>query len=201
MRPLFFFALTLVACASTKTDSVAPPPETPKASSGSPAEAYFPLEQGKQYTYLWREGANNGMLAFVVERTDGTHGKLVPKGHGTTWRYVYEKDGISKDGGAYILKSPVETGTSWPGEHGGTAKIVRTDATAKVGDKTVASCIQVVEDGTRPPARYTTTYCPGIGMVLLEAVGNEADARIELKSYGDPIKMEQGTTVKIEKAQ
>ena len=39
-------------------------------------------------------------------------------------------------------------------------------------------------------ARYTTTYCPGVGMVLLEATALGNQARAELKSYGMPVKVE-----------
>jgi len=191
--------LLLSACSGSKSDPATPVSQTP--SSGSPVESYFPLEGGKQYTYATQDGGQNGMLTMRVERTDPTHGKLVVVGTSNTKRFVYEKDGVAYDGGgAYLLKAPIEVGTQWPGEHGGTLKITKTDLSMKVADKTYASCVQTQEEGTRPPnSRYTTTYCPGVGMVLFEVVTNQGDARGELKSYGAPIKIEEGTSVKIEK--
>lgn len=197
--PLFF---ALLACGPSTSEPNAPSAAKPAASSGSPVESYFPLEHGKMYTYATRDGAETGTISMRVERGDATHGKLVVVGTRSAKRFVYEKDGVAYEGGAYILKAPIEVGTSWPGEHGGTAKIAKTDLPMKVGDKSYGSCIQTVEDGSRPPgSRYTTTYCPGVGMVLFEVVTNEGDARGELKSYGAPIEMKPGTTVQIEKSQ
>lgn len=202
VRTRCLLLLLLAACGSKPTDP-ATPAEAPKLASGSPVESYFPLEQGKLYTYATREGAENGTVTFKVERGDPTHGKLVVVGSQSAKRFVYEKDGVAYEGGVFILKAPVEVGTSWPGEHGGQTKIVKTDASAAAGDgKSYSSCVVTQEDGTRPPnSRYTTTYCPGVGMVLFEVVTNQGDARGELKYYGPPIKMESGTSVKIEKSQ
>lgn len=195
--------LVIVAACGGKPAEPNAPSDVPKVASGSPVETYFPLEQGKLYTYATRQGAENGTVSFKVERPDATHGKLVVVGTSSAKRFVYEKDGVAYEGGAYILRMPLEVGTSWPGEHGGQAKIVKTDASASGADgKTYSSCIVTQEDGTRPPnSRYTTTYCPGVGMVLFEVVTNDGDARGELKYYGPPIKMESGTSVKIEKSQ
>lgn len=199
---LFATLVALSGCGASKSDAAGPVGAAAKPSSGSPVESYFPLEPGKMYTYLTREGAESGMVSMRVERADATHGKLVVVGSGIAKRFVYEKDGVAYDGGgAYILKAPIEVGTSWPGEHGGTAKIAKVDVSVTAGGKTYASCIQTMEDGQHPRgARYTTTYCPGVGMVLFEVVANDAEARGELKSYGAPITVQQGTTVKIEKS-
>ena len=191
--------LSAAACGSGSKEA-APAASAGAVASGSPAERYFPLEQGKLYTYATQEGAERGMVSMRVERSDAVHGKLVVVGTGSAKRFVYDKDGVAYEGGAYVLKAPLETGTSWPGEHGGTARITKIDASVTAGGKTYGSCIQTSEDGQRAPgARYTTTYCPGIGMVLFEVVTKDADARGELQSYGEPMVIQQGTTVKIEK--
>lgn len=203
-RTLVPFLLLSFACGGGAPDAATPAGSATaaSASSGSPVETYFPLEQGKMYTYATRDGAETGTISMRVERTDRSHGKLVVVGTGRAKRFVFEKDGVAYEGGAYLLKAPIEVGTSWPGEHGGTAKIAKTDASVTAGGKTYGSCVQTVEDGTRPPgARYTTTYCPGIGMVLFEVVTNAGDAMGELQSYGAPIAVQEGTTVKIEKSQ
>jgi hypothetical protein len=157
--------------------------------SGSSLEPYFPLEEGKIYHYVTREGAESGMLVAKVHRTDATHGEL--RLSNATKRFAFAPDGVSYLGGAYILKAPAEVGSSWVGEHGGTTKIVATDASIEVPAGHYASCLRTVEEGGRPPgARYETTYCPGVGMVLLVVNAAGSEARAELKSYGAPFKVE-----------
>ncbi|MCA9586838.1 MAG: hypothetical protein KC657_15895 [Myxococcales bacterium] len=178
---------TFVACGPE-----APPPKKPEApavASGSDVERYFPLEQGKLYHYVTREGADEGMLVAKVHRTDAKHGEL--RLSNSTKRFVYASDGVTYDTGIYVLRAPVAVGTSWPGEHGGTTRIAAVDVSVTVPAGTYASCVQTVEEGGRVPgARYQQTYCPGVGMVLLEATAPGAEARAELKRYGLPVKIE-----------
>lgn len=182
--------LALVVSAAACGDGK--PPEAPagpaKAKSGTSAETYFPLEEGKMYSYVTSEGGETGMLVARVHRTDATHGEL--RLSNATKRFVFTPEGVAYDTGAFILKSPVDVGASWPGEHGGTTRISTVDAAPKVAAGNYTSCVVTIEEGGRPPgARYTTTYCPGVGMVLLEVSLNGAESRAELKSYGLPAKL------------
>lgn len=159
------------------------------ATSGSSLERFFPLEDGKIFHYVTRDGGDTGMLVAKVGRRDATHGEL--RLSNATKRFVIAADGVAYEGGAYILKAPLEVGTAWPGEHGGTTKIVAVDATVDVPAGRHAACVRTVEEGGRPPGgRYETTYCPGVGMVLLVVSAGGAEARAELKSYGFPVKIE-----------
>ena len=184
---LLTFITSVAACGSEKP-ATAPTPVT-ATGSGSSLERYFPLEEGKIYHYVTKEGPDTGMLVAKVHRVDATHGEL--RLSNATKRFAITPDGIAYDGGAFILKGPPEAGTSWPGEHGGTTKIVSTDASVEVPAGHYASCLQTVEEGGRPPgSRYETTYCPGVGMVLLVVRAGGSEARAELKSYGLPVKIE-----------
>lgn len=157
--------------------------------SGSSAEQYFPLEEGRIYHYVTTEGGDPGMLVAKVHRTDATHGEL--RLSNATKRFVFTPGGVAYDGGAFILKAPLDVGASWPGEHGGTTRVATIDAAPRVLAGSYSSCLQTIEEGGRTPgAKYTTTYCPGVGMVLLEIKAAGAEARAELKSYGLPIKIE-----------
>lgn len=169
------------------------PPVTPiaaaKPQSDSSAEVYFPLEEGKIYSYATNDNGETGMLVAKVHRTDPAHGEL--RLSNATKRFVFSPEGVAYDTGVFILKAPIAVGTSWPGEHGGTTRIAMVDAAPKVPAGSYSSCVQTIEEGGRPPgARFTTTYCPGIGMVLLEVVFGSAESRAELKSYGLPMKIE-----------
>lgn len=150
--------------------------------------SFFPLEEGRIYHYVTNENGETGMLVAKVHRTDASHGEL--RLSNATKRFAFKPDGVAYDGGAFILKTPLDVGTSWPGEHGGTTRIASTDAAPKVPAGTYASCVQTLEEGGRPAgSTYTTTYCPGVGMVLLEIKVQGGEARAELKSYGMPMQL------------
>jgi len=176
------------ACGGEKTPASAPAAAV-RAPSGSTVEPYFPLEEGRIYSYATNEAGETGMLVARVHRSDATHGEL--RLSNATKRFVYSAEGVAYDTGVFLLKAPLEVGTSWPGEHGGTTKITRTDAAPKVPAGSYTSCVETVEEGGRPPgARFTTTYCPGVGMVLLEVAFGGTESRAELRSYGMPAKIE-----------
>ncbi len=161
----------------------------PELKSGAALETYFPLEEGRLYHYVTTEAGEPGMLVARVHRVDATHGEL--RLSNTSKRFVYSAEGVAYDGGAFILKAPIDVGATWPGEHGGTTRVASVSASPKVAAGSYASCVQTVEEGGRTPgARYTTTYCPGIGMVLLEVAVSGGEARAELKSYGMPVKID-----------
>lgn len=176
---------TLAACGHS-----APPPTAPVAPAPSGAvERYFPLEEGKVYAYAIDEGGETGMLVARVHRTDATHGEL--RMSNSTKRFVVSPDAVAYDDGRVILKAPLDVGATWPGEHGGTTKVASNDAAVKVPFGSFTGCVQTVEEGGRPPgSRYTTTYCPGIGMVLLDVAVAGGEAKAELKSYGAPVNIQ-----------
>lgn len=187
MFSMFSMAMTVslqVAC-NGKTSSPTKPAEAPLA-SGTSVERFFPLEEGRLYNYETRENGDNGMLVARVHRVDAMHGELHVGG--TSKRFVYSREGVAYDGGATILPNTIAEGATWAGEHGGTAKIARVDATVTVPAGTFAGCVETVEEGGRlPGAVYKTTYCPGTGMVLLDVQAPGAEARAALKSYGAPV--------------
>jgi len=182
-----FVVLTLGGCGAAS--SAGGPGAAAKSSSGSSAEPYFPLEEGRIYAYATQENGETGMLVAKVHRADATHGEL--RVSNTSKRFVFTPEGVAYDGGAFILKSPLDVGATWPGEHGGTTKVVSTDASPKVIAGSYSSCVRTLEEGGRPAgSTYATTYCPGVGMVLLEVHALGAEAKAELKSYGAPVKIE-----------
>ncbi len=174
------------------------PPEAPTtpaktASSGSSVEQYFPLEEGRIYNYVTSEGGETGMLVAKVHRTDASHGEL--RLSNATKRFVYSPAGVAYDNGLFILKAPLEVGATWPGEHGGTTRVASVDASPKVVAGSYSGCVQTVEEGGRPPgSKFVTTYCPGVGMVLLDVQAAGGEAKAELRSYGAPVKIDMTPT-------
>jgi len=178
--------LVLCSCGDGK------PVEAPTAvrpASASAVEQYFPLEEGRLYNYATTENGETGMLVAKVHRTDPTHGEL--RLSNATKRFVFSPGSVAYDTGAVILKAPLDLGATWPGEHGGTTRVVAVDAAPKVLAGSYSACVQTLEEGGRPPgSKYAATYCPGVGMVLLEVQAAGGEAKAELKSYGLPVKIE-----------
>jgi hypothetical protein len=176
-----------VGCGGGKSADT--PASAGKGASGSSVEAYFPLEEGRLYAYETNDNGDKGMLVATVHRTDALHGEL--RLSNGSKRFVFGPDSVAYDTGAVILKAPLAVGATWPGEHGGTTRIATLDAAPKVIAGSYTSCVQTIEEGGRlPGAKFTTTYCPGVGMVLLEVEAAGSQARAELKSYGPPVKIE-----------
>ena len=179
-------ALAPLGCGETLSPG---PPVAATPASASSVETYFPLEEGRLYNYVTNDNGETGMLVAKVHRTDPLHGEL--RLSNATKRFVYSPEGVAYDTGLYILKSPLDVGKAWPGEHGGTTRVAATDAAPKVLAGSYSSCVQTIEEGGRPPgSKYTSTYCPGVGMVLLEVSAAGGEGRAELKSYGAPVKIE-----------
>jgi hypothetical protein len=154
----------------------------------SPVATFFPLREGNLFHYVTEEGGETGMLVARVHRTDDAHAEL--RLSNATKRFVLSPDGVAYDGGAYILKAPLEAGARWPGEHGGSTRVDAVDAEVTVPAGRFAGCVRTVEEGGRPPgSRYASTYCPGVGMVLLEVASGGGQARAALKSHGPPVQI------------
>lgn len=181
---LFGLSVAAFGCGGSKSTS---PASAPAAKND--IEYYFPLEDGKIYHYLTKEGGETGMLVAKVHRPQQHRGELrVSNG---TKRFMYVADGVTYVGGAYVLKAPLEAGATWPGEHGGTTKITATDAVVQVPAGKFSSCVRTVEEGGRPAhSRYESTFCPGIGIVQLVVSADGNESRAELKAYGMPIKID-----------
>jgi hypothetical protein len=184
-----FFVILGVAVLGCGEAQPSVTPTSPKPASGASVETYFPLEEGRLYNYVTSENGETGMLVAKVHRTDPLHGEL--RLSNATKRFVYSPEGVAYDTGAFILKAPLDVGKSWPGEHGGTTRVSTVDAAPKVLAGTYSSCVVTIEEGGRPPgSKYTSTYCPGVGMVLLEVSVANGEGRAELKSYGAPVKID-----------
>jgi len=161
-------------------------------SSGTPLERFFPLVDGMVYHYATESmGGEHGFLVARVVRTSANAGELrFPKGRK---RISFAKDGIVLElleGPVYLIKEPVAVGATFRGEHGGTTRILAINAAIDVPAGHYDGCIQTLEErGGDAPVRYATTYCPGVGIVLLEAGGGGALERASLTSYGPPLAM------------
>lgn len=168
----------------------APPEGVKGTTSGLPIEPYFPMKDGEVYQYeTINEVGDRGLLVARVHRADSARGELrFPQG---TKVFEYRTDGIylvSRE--AYVLKMPLQVGNSWRGENGGSVKITSTTASVETPAGRFDGCVQTLEErGGDRPVRYGTTFCPGMGVVLLEAASGANFERASLKARGEPVNL------------
>lgn len=184
--PVVLSLVGLVGCGerATNTADVA----TSSASSGLPIERYFPIVHDHLWTYdsLNDDGVQSSFLVRA-RRVRAEEGELqTPRG---TRRFTYLPEGIGLvDRAAFVLKLPLEVGTTWRGEHGGISRIEAVGATVVVTAGRFTDCVVTSEvRGGDAPATYSTTFCPDVGVVLLDVEGAMQHERAELRSYGPPV--------------
>jgi len=189
------------AAAAAHSPWLAPGTGQQNAMSGSKAERFFPLVDGMVYTYgTFNEVGEQGLLVARVHRSDGLRGELrFPTGAKT---FEIAPDGVVLHGRggetSYVLKLPLAVGTTWRGEHGGQSRILSVDATVTTPAGSYEGCVQTLEErlGDRP-TRYSTTFCPEIGVVQIEVATGANFERAALKSYAPPMRMREDGTEKL----
>lgn len=160
-RPWLFVmvAILISSCATAAR-------RAPQVGDANDALAYYPLLPGWGWAYdLERDGTTVLALYAVVERSREV---AVVEHAGERLEYDLTSDGIARhDGGDYILKSPVRGGASWP-IAAGTASIVEVAKKVTVPAGSFRDCV-VVEEARHAPERVArTTYCRGVGPVVIE---------------------------------
>jgi hypothetical protein len=204
------FVVALSGCGAT-TDGAAAARSSPwltpgtgqtNATSGSPAERYFPLADGMVYTYTTiNEVGEQGLLVARVHRIDGMRGELRFPGTGLK-TFEIMPDGVVVHGRgeetSYVLKLPLTVGTSWRGEHGGQSRILNADTVIDTPAGRYESCVQTLEErmGDRP-IRYSTTFCPAVGVVQIEVATGANFEKAVLKSYAPPMRMREDGVEKL----
>lgn len=193
LPPLFFF---VVACGGeaavdhpSTTPWIEPPSGAKDVASGSDLEKFFPMKDGIVYAYATLNEMNEqGALMARVHRVDATHGELVyPNG---TKRFSYLPDGIQvelRTGPRYVLKAPLVSSNTWIGEHDGRSRVIAVNAQVETPAGKFNGCVQTLEERLGDaPVRYATTFCPDVGVVVIEAATGANLERAELKSFGEP---------------
>jgi hypothetical protein len=190
--------LTLGACGETATPNASSPVGAPiSATSGLAIERYFPVIHDHLWTYdsLSDDGTQS---SFIVRarRLRAEEGELqTPRG---AKRFAFTPEGIGLvDRAAFVLKLPLVEGTTWRGEHGGISRIATVGATVAVTAGRFTDCIVTIEErGGDVRATYSTTFCPDVGIVVLDVDGGMQHERAELRSYGPPVSIgPPGTTL------
>jgi hypothetical protein len=151
----------LVGCASA--------PAKPPARTSLTALDYYPLLPGWGWAYEIEQAGTTVLSLYAVSERRPDRA-LIKHGEETI-AYAILADGIAhREGdliGDYILKLPIEQGSSWPVTDG-TATLVEVGKTVTLPAGTFRDCI-IVEEVRRAPNRVTrTTCCRDAGPVELE---------------------------------
>jgi hypothetical protein len=199
---LWPLVLLVAACSSPAASSAGSkffdaPTGLAGASSSTDVERYFPLVDGTIFHYQTEnEAGERGVLIARVHRIDATRGELIfPTGKK---RFTYTPQGVRLEpAGDFVLAAPIAEGATFRGQNGGRAVIEDTQVVIDVKAGSYRGCVRVVEErGGDRRARYATTFCPGVGIVSLEAQAGMTFERAELVSAGPPVNVERdGMTV------
>jgi hypothetical protein len=196
--------LVLCGCAATEGTAAAvnsrwlsPGTGQQNAISGSAIERFFPLVDGMVYTYQTvNEVGEEGLLVARVHRADGVRGELIFPGKGTK-AFELTPEGVvlqekGGNGGGFVLKLPLKSGTTWRGEHGGQSKIIEDALSVNTPAGHYLGCVQTLEErGGDRPMKYSTTFCPDVGVVQIDVASGRNFERAVLKSYGPPMRMRE----------
>ncbi|MCA9618760.1 MAG: hypothetical protein KC731_07055 [Myxococcales bacterium] len=185
-------ALPLVGgCGASEPQAPPPVAVAPIAqSSGTPLEGLFPLVDQNQYHYATQTDDGEGVLLARVVRDRPDGGTLRMPGGDKHFRYVGDGVTLDRQGmmPAYVLKTPLAVGNRWRGEHGGWVEITAVDQPVQVPAGSYTGCVVTVEERRGDlPLRVATTFCPDVGIVVLEAASGQQSERATLQSYGPPI--------------
>lgn len=174
-----------------------PPDGARGVTSNTPVERYFPLVDGTLYNYrTTAEDGDPGILVLRARRIDATHGEMLYK-NGRRKRFSYTEAGVTIEPlGSFVLAAPVREGTAFRGQNGCPARIEGVGVVIDVKAGQYRDCVRVVElcSGDRK-IRYTTTLCPDVGIVVMDAESGTAFDHAELQSMGPPLDITDGTTV------
>lgn len=127
---------------------------------------------------------DEGILVLEIYRPRPELAEL--KIAGRAQRLAIEDNRISQTTGGILLETPLKKGHTFIGSFG-TVTISETSQLVTVPAGTFSGCLTTVEESTTPPKRSTSTYCPGIGLVLMEveSFGESAGlVRTELSYHG-----------------
>jgi hypothetical protein len=164
-------------------------------SSGSALERFFPLVDGTLYNYTTEvfsdaPTSGQGLLVARVHRESPTKGELrLP----TATRHIeYAPDGVVSIGStgqrSYVLQSPLAVGKTWSAEGGAQVKVTEMDIPVTVPAGTFQGCVRTQEEHFGDaPRKMITTYCPDVGIVMLEAQSGSRVERASLKQFGPPV--------------
>lgn len=165
--------------------------KSPDGSIGGPVtdvQRLYPLEHNTVFSYATTdEAGQTGIYIIEVGRPRSTMAEL--KVAGNVFRRYISADGVQAPGGGYVLRAPLSGNAEWRGEFGDVS-VKSMSRSIKVPAGDFGNCVETLESADTPAytKSATTVFCPGIGMVFYEVVGEQSGVKVsqklELKSFG-----------------
>lgn len=126
---------------------------------------YYPLLAGNAWSYDVDTGEPSTTLAITrVEGVDG--GVAQVRTAKAIVHYEVLPDGIRvPPADAWLIRTPLRPGATWPAPGGRTAELVAVDAVAETPAGSFEGCAEVREVGGKLELEVRTVYCPGVGPV------------------------------------
>ena len=130
----------------------------------------YPFGEGYAWTYDIDTEVETGPSLGVVRVTAISPDAVqITDTMGMTHDYELREGGIwRRVGGVWLLRDPIEVGTQWPSLTGRTARITSVTASVDVFAGHYDGCVEVSEEGGDAERTIRTTYCPGVGPVVIE---------------------------------
>ncbi len=165
----------VVACAGRQA--------SPSASAPGLAD-FYPLSAGNAWSYDVDTGDASTTLAttrvessvegFAVVRTGESVVQYELSPHGI--RLASEK--------AWLIRSPLRVGSSWPARGGRSAQLVSTDTSIETPAGAFVACLEVVERGGELDLEVRTVYCPRVGPVFVASTmrSNTSDRSVTVSA-------------------
>lgn len=141
----------------------------PRSTAGAEdAGRFFPLREGNVWSYNIDTGETVPTLGITrVVRVAGNQVEVSANDQ-PPQTYELRPEGIYRVGkDAWLLRSPVTLGASWPSSLGKTARVTAVGSTVETRAGTFPDCAVVEEVGGPDEARVATTYCPDVGPVRI----------------------------------
>ena len=154
--------VVLTACAGGAPDA-----REPGLDPLAPANLY-PLHADSVWTYDIDTGTELSTLGIVrVTAVDGPR-REVRRGEDTVV-YQVDADGIRQPAtGNWLLKAPIEEGAEWATTSDRVARVASVSVVAETPAGRFEGCVLIEETGGDSGKEIATTYCPGVGPVLIE---------------------------------
>ncbi len=124
---------------------------------------YYPLATGNAWAYDVTDGdRERGFMPVTVQAASAGRYELLMAGTEVTYRR--RDDGLFDErNGVYVLREPLEVGTTWEARGQRQAEIVDIEARVETPAGTFEHCVQVAERGEGDTS-VDNYFCPGIGI-------------------------------------
>ena len=127
---------------------------------------------GEGYIWTYDIDTGTGLSSLGITRVVQVSGQTVgiAADGGEMHAYELRPEGVYQPASqTWLLRDPIAVGQSWPSTHDRTATIQSITETVDLTDGHYDGCVAVMEEGGTSGQHVRTTYCMGVGPVIVES--------------------------------